>query len=72
MWKVNYKEFKKDPTKALLFLTIGAIMYLYIDNKMINNKRIDYLMQENTKKEQKIEKLENQIITLNQKINKMK
>jgi hypothetical protein len=72
MWKVKYKEFKKDPTKALLFLTLGAITYLYFDNKVINNNRIDYLMQENIKKEQKIEKLETQIAALYQKINKIK
>lgn len=31
---VSYKEFKKDPVKALLFITLSAIGYLYIDNKM--------------------------------------
>jgi len=58
---VSFKEFASDPVKAILFLSLCAIMYLYIDNKLVYNKMIDdqYI---------RIEKLEGQVKTLNSKV----
>jgi hypothetical protein len=32
---VSFKEFAADPVKALLFLMVCAVGYLYIENRMI-------------------------------------
>ena len=71
MW-INFKQFSKDPVKGLLFLCILAIGYLYVDNKMVNTERINYLMEENTKKDQKIDKLESEMKVLYIKISNLK
>ncbi len=52
---VSIKEFVKDPVKSLLFLTICAIMYLYVDNKMMYTGLI--------------EKQDERIILLEEKVN---
>lgn len=65
---VSLKEFIKDPIKSLLFLCLVAIMYLYIDNKMIYKEQI-------TKQEKRIEVLESKVDILENKlleINKIK
>jgi len=41
---VSFDKFKKDPMKAVLYLAIVAIMYLYIDNRLTYKGQIDYLM----------------------------
>jgi hypothetical protein len=61
---VSFEQFKTDPSKAILYLALGAIMYLYIDNKMVHRETKDYLQAELLKKEQKIEVLENRITEL--------
>lgn len=38
---VNFKEFSKDPVKALLFITLVAIGYLYVDSKMMYTNQIE-------------------------------
>jgi len=58
---VSFKEFSKDPIKALLFLTIIAIMYLYIDNKMAYKEQIE-------KQDERIELLEDKVEILQDKI----
>ena len=58
---VSFKEFAKDPIKAILFLAVIAIMYLYIDNKLVYKNQID-------KQEQRIEKLEGQVESLQDKL----
>lgn len=54
---VNYKEFKKDPVKALLFITLSAIGYLYIDNKMNYQGQIETCYDKTIVLEDKVEKL---------------
>ena len=71
MW-VSFKQFAKDPIKAILFLCLMSIGYMYYDNKMVNTDRINYLMEENAKKDQKIDKLENDIQVLYTKISNLK
>lgn len=58
---VSFKDFAKDPVKAILFLAMCAIMYLYIDNKLVYKNQID-------KQEQRIEKLEGQVEILQNKL----
>lgn len=58
---LKFKEFAKDPVKGVLFLSLIAIMYLYIDNKMVYINQIE-------KQEQRIEKLEKQVMELQEKI----
>ena len=65
---ISFKEFAKDPVKAILFLCLCAIMYLYIDNKMVykdeikkDEKRIEVL-------ESKVDTLENKLLDLNRKL----
>lgn len=48
---VSFKDFVKEPVKAVLFLALLSIGYLYVDNKMNYSKQIEV---QNTK----IEKLE--------------
>ena len=54
---VSYKEFKKDPVKALLFITLSAIGYLYIDNKMNYQGQIETCYDKTIVLESKVEKL---------------
>jgi hypothetical protein len=58
---IKFKEFVKDPVKGVLFLALMAIMYLYIDNKMVYVNQIE-------KQEVRIEKLEKQVMELQEKI----
>jgi hypothetical protein len=58
---IKFKEFVKDPVKGILFLSLMAIMYLYIDNKMVYVKQIEKL-------EIRTERLESQIIELQNKL----
>ena len=54
---VSFKEFSKDPVKALLFIVLVAIAYLYIDGKMNYTTQIE-------KQEVKIEMLEKKVDAL--------
>ena len=54
---VSYKEFKKDPVKALLFITLSAIGYLYIDNKMNYQGQVENCQTKTIQLEEKVETL---------------
>jgi len=43
---IKFKEFVKDPVKGILFLALIAIMYLYIDNKMVYVNQIEKQVEE--------------------------
>ncbi len=58
---IKFKEFVKDPVKGILFLSLMAIMYLYIDNKMVYVEQIE-------KQELRIEKLEKKVDELQKKL----
>jgi hypothetical protein len=58
---LKFKEFVKDPVKGVLFLALIAIMYLYIDNKMVYVNVIEKL-------EIRTEKLEGQVMELQDKL----
>lgn len=38
---INFEQFAKDPVKALFFLVILAVGYLYIDNRMNYTEQIE-------------------------------
>jgi hypothetical protein len=38
---INFEQFVKEPVKAIMFLLICAVVYLYIDMKITHNKQID-------------------------------
>ncbi len=61
MIPITFKEFFKDPIKAILFLSVIAIMYLYIDNRMAYTTQIE-------KQEKRIEVLELQVKQLQDKL----
>ena len=65
---VSFKQFKKDPMKAVLYLALGAIMYLYIDNKMIMNDRVNELVIQNKVLVIKTDSLQKQVMTLSIKL----
>lgn len=54
---VSYKDFAKDPVKALLFITLSAIVYLYVDNKMNYQDQVDECVAAQQRHEQKIDDL---------------
>lgn len=38
---ISFSEFAKEPVKGVMFLTLIAISYLYVDGKMNYNKQIE-------------------------------
>ena len=62
---VSFKEFLKDPIKAILFLCLVAIMYLYIDNKMVYKDQIDKQAKRIELLEKKVDDLENKLLQIN-------
>jgi hypothetical protein len=54
---VSYKEFKKDPVKALLFITLSAIGYLYIDNKLNYQGQVETCQTRTVELEDKVDQL---------------
>lgn len=38
---LNFEQFSKDPVKALFFLVILAVGYLYVDNRMNYTSQIE-------------------------------
>jgi len=50
---VSFEQFAKDPLKAIMFLVVCAVSYLYVDNKMnlnSQNEKCDKNVQEVYKK----------------------
>jgi len=58
---VSYKDFAKDPVKALLFITLSAIGYLYIDNKMNYQDQVDNCYTKTEVLEEKVETMNTQM-----------
>ena len=58
---VSFNQFKKDPIKALLFITLSAIGYLYIDNKMNYQGQVENC-------QTRTEQLETRVQTLNERM----
>ena len=75
---ISYKEFLKNPVIGILFLSLFAITYLYIDNKS-NYKniiakqeiRIDKLEGDVERLQNDITKRDSLIIVINSKLNRL-
>lgn len=64
---ISIKEFFQDPVKSILFLALTAIMYLYIDNKMVYVDRIETQENRISELEDKVESLHNKILDITTK-----
>lgn len=60
---VTFKEFSKEPVKALMFICLVAVGYLYIDGKVSNTSQIK-------SQNKKIEVLEAKIDALTSQLRK--
>ena len=58
---LGFKDFVKEPVKAVLFLALIAVILLYIENKTAYKDQINA-------QEQRIEKLEEQVSELQDKL----
>lgn len=58
---LTFEQFSKDPVKAFLFITLFAIGYLYVDQKLMYTEQIE-------KQGQKIENLEIKIDALSMQL----
>ena len=61
---ITFKQFVNDPIKATLFLTIVAIMYLYIDNKLVYKEQIKKQESRIILLEKKVDDLQEKIISI--------
>jgi len=75
---ISYKEFLKNPVIGILFLSLFAITYLYMDNKtnyknVISKQeiRINKLEGDVEKLQDEITKRDSLIIVINLKLNKI-
>ena len=71
MW-IKFEQFVKDPVKAILFLALLSIGYLYIDGRNQMKDMNTHLQSEIDKKDKRIEKLETDIKDLYKKIEEVK
>jgi hypothetical protein len=60
---ISFKEFVKNTEKAILFLALCAMAYLYVDNKRSYNGQIQYYQERIDKLEKQIQDLQNYILT---------
>jgi hypothetical protein len=58
---VTFEQFSKDPVKALLFITLSVIGYLYIDNKMNYQGQVESCYEKTTLLENKVDGLQRHI-----------
>lgn len=58
---INFEQFAKDPLKAIMFLVVCAVGYLYVDNKMNLNSQIDKCEQNVQQVYKKIDILEDKL-----------
>ena len=58
---VGFKQFAKEPIKAILFILLLAVGYLYIDQKLFYNSQIEVQGTKIEKLELKIDQLTEQL-----------
>lgn len=58
---ISFSDFAKEPVKGVMFLTLIAISYLYVDGKLNYNKQIDKGLEKIEQLEQKIDGLSTQL-----------
>ena len=58
---ISFEQFKKNPIKALLFLLLIAVGYLYFENRINYAEQIEKCEAQYVKCDTKIEKLERKV-----------
>jgi hypothetical protein len=59
---IPFKEFSKDPVKGILFITLVAVGYLYVDNKMNYQGQIEMCYIKTMQLEKKVDRLTQHVI----------
>jgi hypothetical protein len=65
---VSFEQFSKDPIKAMLFIVVCVVLYLYVDNKTAYQNQIVAERETNKKQEIRIKVLEDKVDTLTLKL----
>ena len=58
---LSYDQFKKNPIKAILFMVLIAVVYLYVENRINYTKQIDKCDAQYHICEKKITRLEGKV-----------
>ena len=66
---ISFEDFIKDPIKAIMFLVLVGIVFLYIDNRMVYKEQIEAQKIRITKLEGEVEKLQEDIVKLAKECN---
>jgi|694.fasta_scaffold02359_11 hypothetical protein len=61
---ISFEDFIKDPIKAIMFLVLVGIVFLYIDNRMVYKEQIEAQKSRITKLEGEVQKLQEDIVKL--------
>jgi hypothetical protein len=61
---ISFEDFIKDPIKAIMFLVLVGIVFLYIDNRMVYKEQIEAQKVRINKLEQDVEKLQQTVVKL--------
>ena len=61
---ISFEDFIKDPIKAIMFLVLVGIVFLYVDNRMIYKEQIEAQKVRINKLEQDVEKLQQTVVKL--------
>lgn len=61
---ISFEDFIKDPIKAIMFLVLVGIVFLYIDNRMVYKEQIEAQKVRINKLEQDVEKLQQTVLKL--------
>jgi hypothetical protein len=59
---VSFKEFAKDPVKAMLFILICVVLLMYNDQRTTSRETIAQLQDRVTELEDRVEELTNKIL----------
>ena len=61
---ISFEDFIKDPIKAIMFLVLVGIVFLYVDNRMVYKEQIEAQKSRITKLEGEVQKLQEDIVKL--------
>lgn len=61
---ISFEDFIKDPIKAIMFLVLMGIVFLYVDNRMVYKEQIEAQKVRINKLEQDVEKLQQTVVKL--------
>ena len=61
---ISFEDFIKDPIKAIMFLVLVGIVFLYVDNRMVYKEQIEAQKVRINKLEQDVGKLQQTVVKL--------